>query len=87
MNEILTIDKPWLVNGFKGIWNFSDHDLIPSLLRNFIMDSFNIRSKIIVKFKEIPLEEINTLMNNVWDGPGSLVEIYKKENVGWNPKL
>lgn len=64
-------DQPWTVNGFNGTWNFSDHDLIPDALRNFITESFPK----IERFKRIPLEEINKLMNDVWEGPGSMPKI------------
>jgi hypothetical protein len=64
-------DQPWTVNGFAGTWNFSDHNLIPDSLRNFIVESFPK----IEKFKRIPLEDINKLMNDVWEGPGSMVKI------------
>jgi hypothetical protein len=66
-------DQPWTVNGFNGTWNFSDHSLIPDVLRNFISESFPK----IERFKRIPLEDINTLMNDVWEGPGSMVKIQK----------
>lgn len=66
-------DQPWLVNGFKGTWNFSDHNLIPDSLRGFIIESFPK----VEKFKRIPLEQINSLMNDVWEGPGSMVKIVK----------
>ena len=69
--EAQPTDQPWLVNGFTGTWNFSDHDLIPDTLRNFIVESFPK----IERFKRIPLEEINALMNDVWEGPGSMVKI------------
>jgi hypothetical protein len=64
-------DQPWTVNGFNGTWAFSDHDLIPDTLRNFIFESFPK----IERFKRIPLEEINKLMNDVWEGPGSMSKI------------
>jgi len=66
-------DQPWLVNGFNGTWNFRDHSLIPNTLANFIMASFPKHEKM----KRIPLEEINALMNEVWEGPGSMVKIEK----------
>lgn len=65
------IDKPHYINGFKGTWNFSDHSLIPQPLFDFILESFHPEEKI----KRIPLEDINKLMNEVWEGPGSMVKI------------
>jgi len=64
-------DQPWTLNGFNGTWSFSDHKLIPDGLRNFIVASFPK----IERFNRIPLEEINKLMNEVWEGPGSMPKI------------
>jgi hypothetical protein len=64
-------DNPNTLNGFKGTWAFSDHRLIPESLRNFINESFPK----IDRFNRIPLDEINALMNDVWEGPGSMVKI------------
>jgi hypothetical protein len=64
-------DQPHTLNGFAGTWAFSDHNLIPDGLRNFIMESFPK----VEKFKRIPLDQINTLMNDVWEGPGSMPKI------------
>ena len=69
--ETQPTDQPWTLNGFNGTWNFSDHALIPEALKNFIFEFFPK----IEKFKRIPLDEINTLMNDVWEGPGSMVKI------------
>ena len=64
-------DKAHLLNGFKGTWNFSDHNLIPEPIRNFVIEAFPK----IEKFNRIPLEDINTLMNDVWEGPGSMPKL------------
>lgn len=64
-------DQPWLVNGFKGTWNFTDHNLIPDSLRNFIWANFPK----IERFRRIPLEDINQVMNDAWEGPGSMVKL------------
>jgi hypothetical protein len=66
-------DNPFYVNGFNGTWAFTDHNLIPNSLTNFIMASFPK----IERFKRIPLEDINSLMNDVWEGPGSMVKVQK----------
>lgn len=66
-------DQPHTLNGFNGTWNFSNHNLIPDGLVNFIMESFPKEEK----FKRIPLEDINALMNDVWEGPGSMPKIMK----------
>ena len=69
--ETQPTDIPHYVNGFAGTWNFSDHDLIPNSLTNFIVESFPK----VERFKRIPLDEINALMNDVWEGPGSMVKL------------
>lgn len=69
--ETQPTDKPWLVNGFNGTWAFTDHNLIPDSLRNFIWANFPKHER----FRRIPLDEINALMNSVWEGPGSMVKI------------
>jgi hypothetical protein len=66
-------DQPWSVNGFKGTWAFTDHNLIPDSLRNFIWESFPKHER----FRRIPLDEINALMNDVWEGPGSMPKIMR----------
>ena len=69
-------DLPYTLNGFNGTWNFSNHNLIPESLINFIMESFPKEEK----FKRIPLEDINALMNDVWEGPGSMTKIVRLKN-------
>lgn len=64
-------DQPWLLNGFKGTWAFSDHSLIPGELNNFLMETFHPAERL----KKIPLEEINRVMNEVWEGPGSMSKL------------
>ena len=64
-------DKAHLLNGFKGTWNFSDHNLIPEAIRNFVIEAFPKFEK----FKQIPLEDINKTMNDIWEGPGSMPKL------------
>jgi hypothetical protein len=75
-------DQPWLVNGFTGTWNFSDHSLIPHALQDFIMDKLS--TKLSTGIKDIPLEKINKLMNDTWEGPGSLAKL-KSLCKPWGP--
>lgn len=81
-------DNPHTLNGFAGTWNFSNHRLIPEDLRDFIFESFPKHEK----FRRIPIEEINALMNDVWEGPGSMVkvqnllhEMRRMRNAGLDP--
>ena len=70
-------DQPWLVNGFKGTWAFSDHSLIPDVILEFLLETFRDRLGELRKghVKSIPLNEINDLLNSVWEGPGSVVKL------------
>jgi len=70
-------DQPWLLNGFKGTWAFSDHSLIPDVILEFLLESFRDRLGELRKghIKSIPLNEINDLLNEVWEGPGSVVKL------------
>ena len=70
-------DQPWLVNGFKGTWAFSDHSLIPDVILEYLLESFRDRLGEFHKghVKSIPLNEINDLLNSVWEGPGSVVKL------------
>ena len=68
------IDNPFSVNGFKGTWNFSDHSLIPSILTGFLTRYFGV-----ARIKRVSLDDINKVMNEVWEGPGSLEKIFMLE--------
>jgi hypothetical protein len=68
------IDNPNTVNGFRGTWQFSDHTLIPDDLFPFLSRYFGI-----ARLRRVPLEQINKLMNEVWDGPGSLEKLFRLE--------
>jgi len=66
-------DVPYYLNGFNGTWNFTEHKKVPEGLRNFLLEMFPKAEK----FKQIPIEDINVLMNEVWEGPGSMVKLSK----------
>ena len=68
------IDNPFSVNGFRGTWQFSDHTLIPDTLFGFITRHFGQ-----AKLRRIPLDRINQIMNEVWEGPGSLEKLLRME--------
>lgn len=68
------IDNPFSVNGFRGTWQFSDHTLIPNTLVPFLQRYFGI-----MRIRRVPLEDINKLMNELWEGPGSLEKILRLE--------
>jgi len=70
-------DQPWTLNGFAGTWNFSDHNLIPEPIVNFLIEYFwkelpeNRKSH----YKSIPLNKINNILNEIWEGPGSMTKL------------
>lgn len=70
-------DQPWLLNGFKGTWAFSDHSTIPDTINEFLLEHYRDRLGEIRKghVKVIPLNEINDLLNQIWEGPGSMVKL------------
>lgn len=70
-------DQPWLLNGFTGTFSFSDYDLIPDAIIPFLHEYFYKKLPETRKghIRAIPLEEINALMNEVWEGPGSMVKV------------
>jgi len=67
------IDVPHSVNGFRGTWTFSDHNLIPDILHEYLMLLFEVSN-----LKRVPLEDINSAMNEIWEGPGSLEKVFRQ---------
>lgn len=61
-------DNPNTVNGFSGTWNISDHALVPECVRDFVMEHYPRKEKL----TQIPLKDINELLNDAWQGPGSM---------------
>ena len=70
-------DQPWLLNGFRGTFAYSDHRRIPEALLEFLLEHFYKRLGDARKhhIKSIELDEINELLNDIWDGPGSMPKI------------
>ena len=73
------IDNPHSVNGFRGTWKFSDHSLIPDVFRGFLQRHYGV-----MRLQRIKLEDINKLLNELWEGPGSLEKILRLENDLYN---
>jgi hypothetical protein len=70
-------DDPFSVNGFAGTFAFSDHSRIPEPHVEFLLEYFRKQLGETRKghIKVIPLEDINEVMNEVWDGPGSVIKL------------
>ena len=75
--ESTPTDQPWLLNGFQGTFAYSDYSLIPQPILEFLHEYYNKRLGEVRKnhIKTIDLNEINDLLNDVWDGPGSMPKI------------
>lgn len=70
-------DQPHTLNGFNGTWAFSDHSLIPDALRNFLGEYFykEVADTRRNQLNRIPLDKINSCLNDIWAGPGSMATI------------
>jgi hypothetical protein len=68
------VDDPSHPAGFKGTFKFSDHKLIPDVYQGFLQRHFGV-----LRLSRIKIEEINKLMNEVWEGPGSLEKLFRME--------
>lgn len=58
------------LNAFASDFAFSEHELVPELIRDLVMSQ---RSE--DKFLRIPLNAINDIANAFWEGPGSCARI------------
>ena len=72
-NEKL-VNDPHTVSGFNGVWQFTSHDSIPEVLQGFIQRYFGQ-----YRIRRIPIESINEIMNDIWEGPGSLEKVFRLE--------
>lgn len=68
------IDRANTVNSFGGTWAISDHSRIPEEVRMFLMLSFGT-----ARLERVELDKINELLNEVWQGPGSMETILRME--------
>ena len=73
-NDPALINNPHHPAGFKGTFKFSEHRLIPEVYLGFLQRHFGV-----LRLTRIKIEEINKLMNEVWEGPGSLEKIFRLE--------
>tara|TARA_B110000503_G_scaffold2403_1_gene3183 strand:+ start:1628 stop:2032 length:405 start_codon:yes stop_codon:yes gene_type:complete len=69
------IDNPHTVNGFRGTWAISAHSLIPEVFNGLLTRHFGQ-----YRIRRIPLDQINELLNELWEGPGSLEKIFNLEH-------
>jgi hypothetical protein len=66
------MERPNSINAFDGTFQISDHTRIHEIFYEFLMYSFKT-----ARLRRVPLEEINALLNEVWEGPGSVEKILR----------
>ena len=64
-------DNPSSLNGFRGTFAITDHNLIAEDLKSLIQARWPTASR----FNKIPLADINEFLNSVWEGPGSMMKV------------
>ena len=63
------LDNPYHINGFRGEFAFSSHDVVPETVRNLVMHVTRYE-----RFREVPLEEITRIARETHGGePGFIV--------------
>ncbi len=68
------VEDPQHPAGFRGTFKFSDHKLIPDVYHGFLQRYFGV-----LRLSRVPLEDINKVMNETWEGPGSLAKLFNLE--------
>lgn len=66
------MERPNSINNFDGTFQISDHTRIHEVFIEFIMYSFKT-----ARIRRVPIEDINELLNEVWEGPGSVEKILR----------
>ena len=68
------VDTPWYVNGFNGTFAITDHRRIPEVFLGFLQRHFGV-----IRLSRIKIEKINEALNEIWEGPGSVEHVLRKE--------
>lgn len=68
------VNNPSHPNGFAGTWQLQDHAQIPQVLRGYLQRRLGV-----MRLRRKPIEEINSALNEVWQGPGSVARILELE--------
>ena len=69
------VANPHHISGFNGTFAFSSHDLIPEVFHGFIQRYFGS-----YRIRRVPLDKINEVLNDLWEGPGSIEKILRLEH-------
>lgn len=64
--------RPNSINSFNGTFQIGDHARIHEVFNEFLMYSFKTS-----RLRKIKIEDINKLLNEVWEGPGSVEKILR----------
>ena len=78
-NQPRFVDDPYHPAGFTGTFAFSSHRRIPEVFHAFLQRHFGQ-----YRIRRVPIEDINEIMNELWEGPGSLEKILRLENDMFN---
>ena len=78
-NQPRFVDDPYHPAGFTGTFAFSSHRRIPEIFHAFLQRHFGQ-----YRIRRVPIEDINEIMNELWEGPGSLEKIFRLENDMFN---
>lgn len=68
------VERPDHPAGFRGTFKFTDHKLIPDVYLGFLQRHFGV-----LRLSRVSLDAINEIMNEVWEGPGSLTKLFTLE--------
>lgn len=69
-------DVTGCINSFDGTFAFTDHNLIPEVLRNFLEECLYHQYN--TRFWQLDINIINDEMNRYWQGPGCVPELVRK---------
>lgn len=70
----LDLDNPHSLNGFRGTFNFSDHNLVPEEIRNLVLLTLQKE-----RFRDVPLDKVNAIAQEVHGEdrlPGFVTRLY-----------
>lgn len=56
---------------FDGTFAITDHNLIPTSLLNYLSERFYKATRL----SRVNLDDVNSALNEVWQGPGSLAHV------------
>jgi hypothetical protein len=67
-------DREFALNSFAGTFAISEHSRIPPELLGVLQMQFQTG-----RLSRVSMEDINQFLNTIWQGPGSLTEVFALE--------